>query len=190
VQRAALREKFGIPHDAFVGVFLARWGLDKAVDVLEDVMAKTPEVFWLLVLGTGAPCPLQQSATVRILEGLAPQEVAETLSLANFLFHPARYEGFGLAIVEALACGLPVIAAPVGVMRMIGKEQPFLSLLLPSYTERREDVINEAVTAIVRLRREKDLALAYHVAGPAFIKEHFDHRRWETAMLATLGVSI
>ena len=186
--RAALREKFGVPRDAFVGVFLARWDLDKALDVLKSVMARTPEVFWLLVLGTGAPCPLQQSATIKILEGLAQQEVAEALSLADFLFHPARYEGFGLAIVEALACGLPVIAAPVGVMRMVGKEQPFLSLLLPSYAESRGYVIDKAVAAIARLHREKDLALAFHVAGPAFIQEYFDHQRWETAILTTLGV--
>lgn len=187
--RAALREKFGIPHNAFVGVFLARWGLDKAIDVLEDMMARTPEVFWLLVLGTGAPCPLQQSATVKILEGLAPPEVAEVLSLADFLFHPARYEGFGLVIVEALACGLPVIAAPVGVMRMIGNEQPFRSLLLPSYAEGRARVIVEAEAAITRLRREQDLTSAFRAAGPAFVKEYFDHQRWETAMLATLGGS-
>ena len=187
--RATLREKFGVPRDSFVGVFLARWDLDKAIDILEEVMAKTSEVFWLLVLGTGAPCPLQQSSTVKILEGLAQQEIAEVLALADFLFHPARYEGFGLAFVEALACGLPVIAAPVGVMHLIGAEQPFRSLVLPSYAGGRERVLSEALAAIARLRQDKDLALALRIAGPAFAKEHFDRQRWEMTMLSALDIS-
>ena len=42
-----LREQFGVPRDAFVGMFVARWDLDKAVDVLEQVMKRTPGVFWV-----------------------------------------------------------------------------------------------------------------------------------------------
>lgn len=189
VQRQELRDKFGIPHDAFVGVFLARWDLDKALDVLEEVMTKTPEVFWLLILGTGPQCLLKESAKLKILERIEQTEVAEALSLADFLFHPARYEGFGLAIVEALACGLPVIAAPVGVMRAIGQHQPFRALLLPSYTEGKEQVIANAVAAIARLRGDQELRRALQEAGPALVRERFDHQRWATTMLSVLGVS-
>jgi glycosyltransferase involved in cell wall biosynthesis len=187
--RGELRDKFGIPYDTFVGVFLARWDLDKALDVLEAVMQHTPEVFWLLVLGTGPQCFLKENAKVKILERIEQTEVAEALSLADFLFHPARYEGFGLAIVEALACGLPVIAAPVGVMRMIGQNQPFRALLLPSYAEGKDRVIAGALAAIARLRSDKELRQTLQEAGPALVKERFDHRRWQADFLSVLGVS-
>lgn len=186
MQRRELRDKFGIPDDAFVGVFLARWDLDKALDVLEAVMQYTPEVFWVLVLGTGPQCFLKESATLKILERIEQTEVAEALSLADFLFHPARYEGFGLAIVEALACGLPVIAAPVGVMRTIGQNQPFKTLLLPSYAEGKKRVIAGAIAAIERVRGEKELRRVFQEAGPALVRERFGHQRWATTMLSVL----
>lgn len=185
-QRQALRDKFGIPQDAFVGVFLARWELDKALDVLADVMMKTPEVFWVLILGTGPQCLLKESPRLKIVERIEQTEVAEALSLADFLFHPSRYEGFGLALVEALACGLPVIAAPVGVMRTIGHNQPFSALLLPPYAEGKERVITSAVAAIARVQRDKELCEALREAGPALVKERFDHQRWATTMLSVL----
>jgi len=189
LHRLELRDKLGIPRDAFVGVFLARWGLDKAIDVLEGVMAKTPEIFWVLVLGTGPQCFLKESARIKIVERIEQTEVAEILSLADFLFHPARYEGFGLAMVEALACGLPVIAAPVGVMRVIGQDQPSRSLLLPSYTVGKERVIESALKTISRLRQDKNLTQTLRVTGPELVKEHFDYQRWKTAILSVLGVS-
>ncbi len=187
--RQELREKHAIPQDAFVGVFLSRWDLDKAIDVLEQVITRTTDVFWLLVLGSGASCPLI-GPRLRIVQNVDREEVAERLSLADFLFHPARYEGFGLAMVEALACGLPVIAAPVGVMRTVGQDPLFRSLLLPPYSEGKERAIVAAIHAIDRLRRDNKLRETLRQAGPALVRERFDHRRWEMQMLSVLDIAV
>ena len=40
-------------------------------------------------------------------------DVAEIMSSCSVLVHPARTEGFGLVLVEAMACGLPVVASNV-----------------------------------------------------------------------------
>jgi len=187
-ERRGLREKFNIPQDAFVGVFLARWGLDKGIDVLQSVMDGAPDVFWVLVLGTGTPCPLHGRPNVKIIENVAQETVAEILSLADFLLHTSRYEGFGLAVIEAMACGLPAMATPVGVARSVYQERPFSLLRLPPYTSGTAEVIAAAIEKIERLRWDTQLHRAVSEKGQLVVHKQFDHRRWETDMLAAFGI--
>lgn len=51
---------------------------------------------------------------VSFLGALTRQQVAEELARAQALVHPSRYETFGVAIVEALAMGRPVVATRCG----------------------------------------------------------------------------
>ncbi len=183
-----LRDQFAIPRNAFVGVFLARWGADKAVDVLQEIMDATPEVFWVLILGSGAPCPLHEQPNLKIIENVERSEVAAILSCADFLLHPSRYEGFGLAVAEALACGLPVIAAPVGVAQAVLQQPPLPSLLLPSYREGKHRVTAAAVEAITRLQTDADLRHACTQAGVEIVTRSLSLQRWEHAFMAALTV--
>ena len=184
----ALRDHYGIPRKAFVGLFVGRWGPDKAVDVLQEVMSRTPGTYWLLVLGDARRCPLKETRNLRILSGLSSEAVAGAMSLADFLFHPARYEGFGMVFAEALACGLPIIAPPVGIMRQIGAEEPFRRLLLPAYAEGRDRVVEAAVATIRDLRGDPALARRVRRAGPRYARQAFDKHKWERRICAVLGV--
>lgn len=58
-------------------------------------------------------------------------EVAEAMARASLLVHPSRRETFGVAPVEALAAGLPVIAADTGPLREILGDDPALGALVP-----------------------------------------------------------
>ena len=44
-----------------------------------------------------------------------PEEVPLRINAANAVLVPSDAEGFGLAVLEALACDVPVLATPVGV---------------------------------------------------------------------------
>jgi glycosyltransferase involved in cell wall biosynthesis len=46
---------------------------------------------------------------------VAPEEVPYWINAANAVLVPSQAEGFGLAAIEALACGVPVLATPVGI---------------------------------------------------------------------------
>jgi teichuronic acid biosynthesis glycosyltransferase TuaC len=49
------------------------------------------------------------------LGGVEPARVATWINAANAVIVPSEREGFGLAVLEALACEVPVLATPVGI---------------------------------------------------------------------------
>ena len=52
---------------------------------------------------------------LRTLGAVAPERVPLWVNAANAVLVPSSREGFGLAVLEALACDVPVLATPVGV---------------------------------------------------------------------------
>lgn len=60
---------------------------------------------------------LAEAAKARLLTlgGVDPQRVPLYVNAANAVIVPSEREGFGLAVLEALACDVPVLATPVGI---------------------------------------------------------------------------
>jgi glycosyltransferase involved in cell wall biosynthesis len=52
---------------------------------------------------------------VRALYNVDPELVALWVNASNAVIVPSAREGFGLAVLEALACDVPVLATPVGI---------------------------------------------------------------------------
>jgi glycosyltransferase involved in cell wall biosynthesis len=49
------------------------------------------------------------------LGNVAPDEVPYWINAANAVLVPSEREAFGLSVIEALACGVPVLGTPVGI---------------------------------------------------------------------------
>jgi glycosyltransferase involved in cell wall biosynthesis len=91
-------------------------GVDAAVRALPTVRETHPQAE-LVVLGEGPERPalarLASDLDVPVhLLGRVP-DVAAWLRRADLLVHPARWEGFGLALLEAMLAELPVVATSV-----------------------------------------------------------------------------
>jgi glycosyltransferase involved in cell wall biosynthesis len=54
-------------------------------------------------------------ARLLALGDVDPREVPLWVNAANAVLIPSEREGFGLAVLEALACDVPVLATPVGI---------------------------------------------------------------------------
>src|SRR3954462_10574029 len=46
---------------------------------------------------------------------VAPEQVPYWINAANAVLVPSQAEGFGLSVIEAIACGVPAFATPVGI---------------------------------------------------------------------------
>ena len=103
-----------VPPDARVLLAVARLvpqkGLDVAVSALPLVRERHPEAA-LVVLGEGPDRDRLRGDGVHLL-GRVP-DVAAWLRRAALLVHPARWEGFGLALLEAMLAGVPIVATHV-----------------------------------------------------------------------------
>ncbi len=85
-------------------------GLDLAVRALPLVRKRHPDAV-LVVLGEGPERARLEADGVYLL-GRVP-DVAAWLRRSDVLVHPARWEGFGLALVEAMLTAIPVVATRV-----------------------------------------------------------------------------
>jgi glycosyltransferase involved in cell wall biosynthesis len=102
-----------VPPDARVLLAVCRLEPQKGVDVAIRALRDIPDVH-LVVLGEGPQrAELERMADERVhLLGRVP-DVAAWLRRASALVHPARWEGFGLALLEAMLASLPVVATRV-----------------------------------------------------------------------------
>jgi len=105
-RQVAPRGKFTV---AFVGAFTQRKG---ALYLLRALHGLAPHV--RLVIYTRAPIDPAFRAEFRNLDveikaGLSNARLAEDIVQADVMVLPSIAEGFGLAILESMACGVPVI---------------------------------------------------------------------------------
>jgi len=108
-----------VPPTARVLLAVARLTPQKGLDVAVRALAALPDDTVLVALGEGpqrdALEQLARSEGVArrvFLPGRVP-DVAAWLRRASVLVHPARWEGFGLGVLEAMLAGLPVVATNV-----------------------------------------------------------------------------
>ncbi|OIJ69364.1 glycosyltransferase [Streptomyces mangrovisoli] len=126
VRRHRTRQRLGLPEDAYVVGGIGRLAAGKRFDVAVRALALAPPDHWLLLVGGGPEESILRRAAHdagvadRVLfagerpylpDGSPGPDLPSLASAMDLLVSPSPEEAFGLAIVEALAAGLPVLYA-------------------------------------------------------------------------------
>ncbi|MBN8219229.1 MAG: glycosyltransferase, partial [Spirochaetes bacterium] len=109
------RERFGAREGERVLLFAGRISDEKGVFDLPRVWAAARERFpatRLVFAGTGPALERMKDACPEAdyLGWVDPGELPEIYSSADLLLMPSRFDTFGCVVLEALSCGLPVVA--------------------------------------------------------------------------------
>ena len=119
--------RLGVRYILFVGTFEPRKGIDVLLDAFTSVASEFPDVeLWLAgQRGWGVAQVETRLAThpaaarIRRLGFVPDDALAPLLRGALAAVYPSRGEGFGLPVLEALACGTPVVTTRDTVMEEV-----------------------------------------------------------------------
>jgi glycosyltransferase involved in cell wall biosynthesis len=131
--RLRIRTELKIPADAGLLTFVGRLDRQKDPMLLLDALSLARAVdpnLHLILIGDGVlrsqiEDRLAASADarhVRLLGALPSRRIAELLRASDLLVLSSAYEGMPIAVLEALATGLPVVSTDVGEIRRVVKE--------------------------------------------------------------------
>lgn len=181
-QRRSLewRRSFGIGDDAFAVGFLGRLVLEKGLDIFAEVcnaLTARGIAHRVLVIGEGPARPwFAEHVPGAIFTGFQRgDDLARAVASMDVLFNPSVTETFGNVTSEAMACGVPVVAArATGAIDLI--EDGVNGFLVPPRD------VNAYADAIARLIADPALAASAGAAGHRMAQAYV----WERVNAAVL----
>jgi len=170
-QRHAARERFGLPSDAFliggVGRLTAQKNFGLLLEAAEPLLGNGVE---LAIFGSGPEEELLRSRAAESVHFLGTvSERAAIYHSLDALVLPSRFEGLPMTVLEAMACGVPVLASAVDGVREIATPGVH-ALLAPS-----EDVAAFR-SELQRLLSEPNLRTRLAANARQLVENRFDAR--------------
>lgn len=150
----------------YVGRFENKKNTPKLIKSFNELK---PPGLELVLVGSGDV----DTSKAKVLGYQPEQTVAALYRNALVFVFPSVYEGFGLPILEAMACGCPVIASNLPVLREVGAEAAY-------YTNP-----DNLTSALSRFLSDLELQARLREAGPRQA-EKFDWRSTAEAMLSEI----
>lgn len=171
--RVSARQRYGLPDDAcvlvVVGALEARKGHAVLLEALATLRAARIRV---LCAGEGSQrdALIAHSASLGLGDVVRwlghVEDVAALLAAADVAVMPSHHEGLGVAALEAMAAGLPVIASAVGGLPDAVVDGETGILVPPGDPQ-------ALAAAIARVCGDSDLAPRLGAAGARRVREHF-----------------
>lgn len=181
------------PLILFIGRLEARKGLHILCQAIPSVLRSIPEAKFVLVGKDTDTAPSEGSFKQHILEEaqihhfkdnvtfidfLPENELIQLYSACDLFVFPSLHESFGLPIIEAMACGRPVVATSTGIVPEL---EPYglsgLKVVPIGDTEK----LAQAIIEMLLIKEEDKIQIAKQ--NREFVKERFAISVWVDKML-------
>jgi glycosyltransferase involved in cell wall biosynthesis len=134
--REATRRMLGIGADDFIAITVARFTPQKnhalLIDAAQRVVPISPHVRFLFVGDGPERSTVEKAVAAKGLAGTVTflgerDDVPDLLTAADLFVLPSHFEGMPLAVLEAMAIGLPLVATRIGgTCEALGEDYPWL----------------------------------------------------------------
>lgn len=168
-----LRRVLGLRASVRLLVFAGRLAREKNIPILLSALRRLGSEYHLLLIGAGTWPQPQSNVTFWPYQGCGT-DLARLLASCDALVHAGDQETFGLVVLEAMACGLPVVGFASGAVAELVDES--VGLLAPRV---RVDDLAQAVAALY----SEDLERRGH-NGRQRVETHYG---WDTVFRTQLG---
>lgn len=176
VDPAPVRAKYGLPENYLlhIGTLQPRKNLVRLIEAVTPSSAKlvlAGRAGWL----SGPIVEKARASGVRILDYVPDEDLAGLYSGATAFVFPSLYEGFGFPVLEAMACGVPVICSSTSSLPEVAGEAALLV----------DPLDTAAITGAIK-RVSTDADLRATLIGRGF--EQIRKFSWDKAAQETLAV--
>lgn len=166
--------------EGFICLFVGRLVSGKGVEELLEASKKTKEIIFLIVgdgpLRSGIVNVMNTQANIKFVGKVDNTKLPTYYNAANVLIVPSTHEeGFGRVILEALSCGLPVVASNRGGIREALSEK--VGIFIEVNAKNIEKILLEVTSNPKMLSAKTSKARAYAKAhfGEKNAKEIFKY---------------
>lgn len=109
----SLRQHLKLAPDTRLLVYAGRFTAEKKLSLLIDAVRRLGHPYHLLLIGAGMALPSCERMTCVPFKR-NQQDLARLIASSDVLVHPGDRETFGLIVLEAMACGIPVVGTSGG----------------------------------------------------------------------------
>ncbi len=155
-------------------IYVGRLSREKGVDVLVRAMSMIKDAQLILVGSGPEEAKLRRIASrvgrVRFMGALPRERALKLVKGSEIFVLPSRAEGLSTALLEAMACGVPVVATAVGGNTEIIEDGKTGILVRP-------DDPGELASAITRLLEDDDLRRRLSNRARELVRRQYDMKR-------------
>lgn len=126
VWRVRLARRLGVSPHTHLLVYSGRFAPEKNLDTLAEAVRRLGPGHLLVAVGNG-PAPPRGERVVLMSPIGDPRRLARLVASADVYVHAGDRETFGLGVLEAMACGTPLVVASRGGVAELARDAAMLA---------------------------------------------------------------